>query len=205
MTTPIPPSATPPPAIDRNVLQALIFDAFTGKMTWLEASRRYPVETYITAFRNTRTAFHRLLADMNDAQVSYVSSEHSLWSVSETITHLIYSQNSYYNFLLEITDSTLPHIMEAARGFGEGAQQNVPAETLRQSLDAATISINQGIDATLPDIDPTKTRRNLLFGEVSYVTWIFLLMAHEFDHYRQAHVMKRLARAAFPDHGGNAT
>ncbi|GAB4554869.1 MAG: hypothetical protein OHK0023_25500 [Anaerolineae bacterium] len=199
------PSDSTPPVIDRNVLQALIFDAFTSKLTWLEASRRYPVETYITAFRNTRMAFHRLLADMTDAQVSYISPEHSLWSVSETITHLIYSQNSYYNFLLEITDSILPHIMEAARGFGEGAQRDIPAQTLRQALDAATLSINQGIDATLPNVDPAKTRRNVLFGEVSYATWVFLLMAHEFDHYRQAHVMKRLARAAFPDRGGNTT
>jgi uncharacterized damage-inducible protein DinB len=184
--------------LDTQTLSQLVFDAFTRQITWREASSRYPVTEYIESFRNLRAGFQRLLEDLTDAQVAYTELTNPMWSLSETVTHLIYSQNFYHNQLLEITSSELPHLAEAARGFGEGAQQNVPAAQLRAMLSAATQQIEGVIAATLPHSTPEQVTRHPFFGEVTYATWIFLLMAHELDHYRQSVVMRRLARAAHP-------
>src|SRR5437773_2119209 len=56
-----------------------------------------------------------------------------------------YSQHFYHNQLLDITTSELPHIAEAAKGFGEGARRNLPAAELRNMLDAATVVIAETI------------------------------------------------------------
>ncbi len=188
--------------LDTQTLAQLVFDAFTQKITWREASARYPVTEYIEAFRNLRAGFSRLLEGLSDAQVAYADPNNPMWSLSETVTHLIYSQNFYYNQLLEITTSQLPHLSEAARGFGEGAQQNLPAEQLRAMLKDATQQIETAIVETLPRFDSEVVKRHVVFGEVTYATWIFLLMAHELDHYRQSVVMRRLARTALSGERG---
>lgn len=99
---------------------------------------------------------------------------------------------------MEITSSQLPHIVEAAKGFGEGAKQAIPAAELRQMLSEATIVINNGIEQTRHNFDTTRTTQNPLFGEVNYATWVLLMLGHEIDHVRQSIVMRRLARAALP-------
>lgn len=182
--------------LDTQSLNQLIFDPFSGKMTWLEASRKYPLDDFIQAFRNTRAAMHRTIADLTDGQAAYHDPNTSIWSISETITHLVFSQGAYHNFLLDITDSTLPHVVEAARGFGEGARQGMPAQELRRILNAATERINDVLEQTRHSYDPTRKTRNPLFGEVNYEAWVLLLLAHEVDHVRQAIVMRRLAKAA---------
>ncbi|HRE48638.1 MAG TPA: DinB family protein [Aggregatilineales bacterium] len=184
--------------IDQKPFNELIFDAFTKKITWLEASSRYPLTDVIDTFRSIRAAFRRLLNGLTDAQVAYIAPNTPTWSISEAVTHIIYSQNGYYNQLLDSSASELPHIAEAAQGFGEGAKVGIPAEELRLSLTAATTRIEFAFSQTLGKADLTKTTTNTLFGEVNYAAWLLLMSAHEVDHYRQAAVMRRLARAAYP-------
>jgi hypothetical protein len=85
---------------------------------------------------------------------------------------------------------------EAARGFGEGARQGVPADELRRNLSIATEQINQVLEQTRHTYDLTHTTRNFFFGEMNYVTWVLAMLGHEVDHVRQAIVMRRLAKAA---------
>lgn len=184
--------------IDTQVLAQLIFDAFTRKITWFEAAQRQPQDNLIDTFRSTRNAFIRLLQDLTDAQVAHTDSTTPIWSISETISHLVYTQNYYYNQLLDITTTQLPHMAEAARGFGEGAHPNLPAVELRATLQTATEQINQAIEATRTRQDPAQRVKHVFFGEVDYAAWLLLLLAHETDHYRQSLVMRRLARAAHP-------
>jgi hypothetical protein len=186
--------------IETANLNQLLLEAFSGKCTWLEASTKYSLEEYIEAFQRTRAAMKKTIADLTDAQVSFSIQQNPIWSISEMVTHLIYSQNFYYNQLLDITTSELPHIVEAAKGFGEGAKVGRPAIELRADLDKATVLIEEVIEKTHKNNDPNKitdTGRNF-FGKVNYQTWILLLLGHETDHVRQGILMRRAARAAFP-------
>jgi uncharacterized damage-inducible protein DinB len=173
-----------------------ILDAFTGKMTWLEASDKHPLEDVIATFYRTRVAMQKLLENMSDKQVAYHDPNTPVWSLSETVTHLVFSQAGYYNQLLEITTSDLPHIAEAAKGFGEGAKAGIRADDLRSILQQATESIRLGIENTKEHQKSENITTNALFGRVNYQTWMLLLLGHEMDHVRQATLMRRLARAA---------
>ena len=181
--------------IPSGILNPLILSAFTKEMTWLEASTRHALDEFIETFYHMRERTEENLADLTDAHTAFSSPAHSLWSVSETITHLIYSQGFYHNKILEISTSQLPHILEAARGFGEGAQQKIPADELRANLAKATQQIRVAIDGTRNSHDPDKIE-NGLFGICNYKTWILLLLAHETDHLRQLAAMRRLARTS---------
>jgi hypothetical protein len=180
--------------LDIKVLNQLVYDAFTGKITWLEASRMYPVDEYIDAFYRTRATMQRTIDDLTDEQVAYATTTNPIWSISETVTHLIYSQNGYHNSLMDMSVLYMPHLSEAARGFGEGAQPNKPAIDLRTALREATERIKIAIQTTQPKHDPKIVAPNPLFGNVNYPTLILLMYGHESDHVRQAILMRRLSR-----------
>lgn len=184
--------------IEISALNQLLFDAFTGKITWLEASARYTLDEFIQAFYNTRATMQKTITGLTDAQAAYTAPDNAAWSLSETITHLVYSQNFYHNQLLEITTSQSPHLAEAAQGFGEGAKRDISAETLQRMLEEATQRIRQAIENTRSHSDPLRITNNFLFGKVNYPTWILLLLGHEVDHVRQSIVMRRMARALLP-------
>jgi len=180
--------------LDKDTLNPLLLEAFTGQTSWLEASTRYPVEDFIDTFYQTRGLMQKTIADTTDAEAWFASTVHPFWSLSETITHLIYSQGFYHNKLLAIATSQLPHVVEAARGFGEGAKPGIPAELLRSRLDEATGQISTAIEATRNSYDRNKIDHNTIFGDCSYKTWMLLLLGHDVDHVRQAIAMRRLAR-----------
>lgn len=177
-----------------DTLNALLLAAFSGETTWLEASSRYPVEDYIDSFYNTRVLMQKTITNLTDAEAAFASPLHPFWSLSETITHLIYSQGFYHNKILAIATSQLPHVLEAARGFGEGAKPNVPATLLNSRLEEATQQITSAIEATRNSYDPDKIDYNTIFGDCTYRTWLLLLLGHEVDHVRQAIIVRRLAR-----------
>jgi hypothetical protein len=181
--------------LSSDVLNPLINSAFTGQITWLEASEQQPLDEFIETFYNTRKRVQETLEGMADAQVAFASPAHSIWSVSESITHLVYSQGFYLNKLLDIATSSMPHVVEAARGFGEGARTGVPAGQLRKRLVFATEQITAAIEGTRRDHDPNRTEVNEFFGVCSYRTWCLLLLSHEVDHIKQIVAMRRLARA----------
>lgn len=81
-------------AIDSKALNQLLFDAFTGQTSWLEAASRYPLEALIDTFRHTRALMQKTVSDLTDAQAAYSAEGSATWSLSETITHLVYSQTS---------------------------------------------------------------------------------------------------------------
>ncbi|HZM22061.1 MAG TPA: hypothetical protein VFC02_09970, partial [Anaerolineales bacterium] len=107
--------------LSSDILNPLLNIAFIREITWLEASDRHSLDEFIETFYNMRKRSQESLEGMTDTQVVFASRAHSVWSVSESITHLIYTQGFYINKLLHISTSTMPHIVEAARGFGEGA------------------------------------------------------------------------------------
>ena len=181
--------------IDFNVLNPLIEQAFAGKITLLEVSTRYPLNELIDAFYSTRPRILVSLEDLSDAQVAFTSPVHPFWSISETITHLMFSQNLYMNKMLDVSTSQLPHAIEAARGFGEGAKTNVPAQVLREQMAAATKQIQGVIEDTRHKHDPDKTEVNEFFGVCNYKVWMLILLVHELDHLRQLIAMRRVARS----------
>jgi len=181
--------------LSSDILNPLLNSAFTREITWLEASNQFAVDEFIETFHNMRRRVQEALDGLTDAQVDYASSAHSLWSISESVTHLIYTQGFYINKLLDITTSSLPHVIEAARGFGEGAKTGVSADQLRQQIIFATEQITTAIADTRKHPDLTRTEVNELFGVCNYQTWILLLLAHEVDHLKQIVAMRRLSRA----------
>lgn len=180
--------------ISSDILNPLILSAFTKEITWLEASARHPLDELIDTFFSTRMLTHETLQNLTDEQVWHTSTVHPFWSISESITHLIYTQGFYHNKLLDISTSQLPHVVEAARGFGEGAKQNIPVKDLIVSLNAATERIQTVIEQTRNIHDPEKTEKSPAFGLCNYNTWLLLLLAHEVDHLRQIVAMKRVSR-----------
>lgn len=180
--------------IPSDALTPLILSAFTKEITWLEASSRYSLDEFIETFFYTRERTMENLEGLTDQQAAFSSPAHSFWSVSESVTHLIYTQGFYHNKLLDISTSLLPHLVEAARGFGEGARQNVPVKDLRVSLNAATERIQVVIEQTRNSHDPQKVEVSSAFGVCNYKAWILLMLAHEVDHLRQMAAMRRLAR-----------
>lgn len=180
--------------LHKDVLNPLLLEAFTGQTSWLEASNRYPVEDFIDTFYQTRALMQKTITDVTDSEAWFASTVHPFWSLSETITHLIYSQGFYHNKLLDIATSHLPHVVEAARGFGEGARPGIPAALLRSRLDEATGQITQAVESTRNSYNRNKVDRNTIFGDCTYKTWALLLLGHEVDHLRQAIAMRRLAR-----------
>jgi len=180
--------------LSSDILNPLLNIAFTRKITWLEASNRHTLDEFIETFYNMRKRTQESLDGMTDAQVTFASPAHSIWSVSESVTHLIYTQGFYINKLLHISTSTMPHIVEAARGFGEGAQTGVFAEELRKRLVFATEQVKTAIEGTRHNNDLEKMEANELFGLCNYQTWMLLLLAHEVDHLHQIVAMRRLAR-----------
>jgi uncharacterized damage-inducible protein DinB len=185
--------------IDREALSGALFDAFGGKASWPEAAARFTPEALIATFQATRSAMRRLLEGLTDAQAAYVDPSTPIWSISETITHLVYTQNYYHNQFLDLSSAEQPHMAEAARGFGEGAREGVGAEALREMLDAATTRFDPVLTLTLAAADRERVQQHELFGPINYAAWLLLLLGHESDHYRQSVVMRRLARAALPE------
>ncbi len=186
--------------IDTNTLNRLLFDAFSGKMTWLDASKCHPLDEFIETFYKTRELTEKTISDLTDAQVSFIIQGSPTWSISEMVTHLIYSQNYYHNSILDMGTTQLPHILEAARGFGEGAQVGKPADELRTQLRLATGRITEAVEQTRKTFMPDKIVDTgpKFFGRVDYPTWILLLLGHEVDHVRQGIIMRRAARKAIP-------
>ncbi|MBN8657685.1 MAG: DinB family protein [Anaerolineae bacterium] len=180
--------------ISSNELNPLVLSAFTKQITWLEASNQYSLDEFIETFFSTRSRTQELLDGLNDSQVAFASDVHPFWSISESITHLVYSQGFYLNTLLDIATSQLPHVVEAARGLGEGAKQDIPAEQLRKNLQFATEQIHTAIEGTRNSHDPEKAVTNSIFGVCTYKTWVLLLLAHEVDHLRQVAAMRSVAR-----------
>ncbi len=181
--------------ISSETLNPILLDALTKKITWLEASSRFELDELIDTFFSTRERVEQALEGLEDAQVSFASPAHPFWSISESITHLIYSQGFYHNMLLELSTSQIPHVVEAARGQGEGAKQNIPASALRENLAAATAQIRTAIEDTRHNFDAARLVSNPIFGSCNYQTWILLLLGHEVDHLRQIIAMRRLARS----------
>lgn len=181
--------------IPSDILNPLILSAYTKEITWLEASTHHSLDEFIDTFYEIRLKTHEALDTLTDEQVQFVSNIHPFWTISESITHLVYTQGFYHNKLLDISTSQLPHLVEAARGFGEGAKQNISAKDLLVSLNAATERIQTVIEQTHTLSDPEKTERNPAFGLCNYNTWILLLLAHEVDHLRQIVAMKRVSRS----------
>ena len=138
-----------------DTLNALLLEAFSRQTNWMEGSTRYPVEDFIDTFYAIRTLMQKTIADLGDAEAWFASPVHPFWSISETITHLVYTQGFYHNKLLDIATSQLPHVIEAARGFGEGARPGVPAAQLRSRLEAATAQITSAVEATRNTFDPS--------------------------------------------------
>ncbi|MFN8383906.1 MAG: DinB family protein [Anaerolineales bacterium] len=180
--------------INSDALAPLILSAFTKEISWLEASSRYSLDEFIDTFFQTRARTHEILEKLTDAQVAFSSPAHPFWSLSESVTHLIYTQGFYHNKLLDISTSQLAHLVEAARGFGEGAKQNISVKDLRISLNTATERIQSVIEQTRHSHDIEKTEVHPVFGICNYKTWILLMLAHEVDHLRQMGAMRRLAR-----------
>ena len=180
--------------LSSDILNPLLNIAYRREITWLEASNHHSLDEFIETFYNMRKRSQESLEGMTDAQVAFASRAHSVWSVSESITHLIYTQGFYINKLLNISTSTMPHIAEAARGFGEGAQVGVSVEELRKRLVFATEQVKTAIEGTRNNHDVEKTEANEFFGLCNYRTWMLLLLAHEVDHLHQIVAMRRLAR-----------
>ncbi|HEX2698179.1 MAG TPA: DinB family protein [Anaerolineales bacterium] len=180
--------------LSSDVINPLINDAFTNQITWMEASNRHSLDEFIETFFQTRKRVQESLEGMTDVQVMFASPVHPFWSVSESITHLIYSQGYYINKLLAISTSSLPHIVEAARGFGEGAKPGIPAEDLRRRMVFATEQVTTAIEGTRQSYDLSRTENNETFGACNYRTWMLLLLAHEVDHLKQIVTMRRLSR-----------
>ena len=180
--------------LSSDILNPLLNNAFTRKITWLEASNRHTLDEFIETFYNMRKRNQESVEGMTDAQVAFASPAHSIWSVSESVTHLIYTQGFYINKLLAVSTSTIPHIIEAARGFGEGAQTGISADQLRKRLVFATEQVKTAIEGTRYNHDMEMMEANELFGLCNYQTWMLLLLAHEVDHLHQIVAMRRLAR-----------
>jgi hypothetical protein len=181
--------------LSSEVLNPLLNAAFTRQTTWLEASNRHSLDEFIDTFYNIRKRLQETLEGMTDAQVTFAHPAHSVWSVSESITHLVYTQGFYINKLLEISTSALPHVVEAARGFGEGAKTGLTADQLRKRMVYATEQITTALEGTRAGHDPEKTEYNEFFGVCAYRTWVLLLLGHETDHFKQVVAMRRLGRA----------
>ena len=179
-----------------EVLNPLLLSAFTKEITWLEASTRFPLDEFIDTFYRTRERSRASLEGLTDAQIAYSSTVHPFWSISESVTHLVYTQGFYHNKLLDISTSQLAHVVEAARGFGEGAQLNIPASDLSASLSTATNRIRVVIEGTRKNHNPEKIEVSSTFGKCTYNTWMLLILAHEVDHLRQIAAMRGLARTS---------
>lgn len=177
-------------------LPPLLLSAFTKEITWLEASTRFALDEFIDTFYRTRERTRASLEDLTDAQVAYSSTVHPFWSISESITHLIFTQDFYHNKLLDISTSQLAHAVEAPRGFGEGAKINIPAGDLSASLNAATSRIRVVIEGTRKNHNPEKVEVSSAFGKCTYNTWMLLMLGHEVDHLRQIAAMRGLARTS---------
>lgn len=180
--------------LDFNVLTAQLEDVFAGKRTLMDISSGFALDDLIDAFYSTRPRVLEALENLTDAQVAYTSTVHPFWSISETITHLIFSENLYLNKLLDVSTSQLPHAVEAARGMGEGAKTGVPADELRKNLAEGTAYLNSVIEDTRYSHDPDKVETSEFFGVCNYKVWVLLLISHEIDHLRQLLAMRRLAR-----------
>jgi uncharacterized damage-inducible protein DinB len=181
--------------LDFNILTPQLVEAFAGKRTLLDISTHHSLDDLIEAFYSTRPRILDVLEGLTDSQVAFTSPVHPFWSISETVTHLIFSQGLYHNKLLDVSTSQLPHAIEAARGMGEGAKTGIPAEELRQRLAAATADINAVIEDTRYSHDPEKTETYDFFGVCNYKVWVLILLSHELDHLRQMIAMRRVARA----------
>jgi len=181
--------------LDSDVLNPLLEEAFTRKTTWLEASSRFSVDEFIETFFATRERNLQVLEKLSDREVAYTSPAHPIWSISESVTHLIFSQGLYINKFLDNSTSQLPHIAEAPRGFGEGAKTGIAAAELQHQLVEATAQVRTALESTRKTFKPDKTESTEFFGVCNYNTWVLLLLAHEVDHLRQMITMRRLARA----------
>jgi len=180
--------------INSEELTPLLISAQNREISWLEASTRFPLDDVIETFYRTRERTRISLDGLSDAQVAYSSSVHPFWSISESVTHLVFTQGFYHNKLLDISTSQLAHAVEAARGFGEGAKVQIPASDLSLSLSTATRRIQVVIEGTRKNHDPQKIENNQAFGKCTYDTWMLLFLGHEMDHLRQIVAMRGLSR-----------
>jgi hypothetical protein len=181
--------------INSDILTPLLLSAFNREITWLDLSTRFPLDEFIDTFYRTRERTRANLEDLTDQQAAFASPVHPFWSISESITHLVFTQGFYHNKLLDISTSQLAHAVESPRGFGEGAKMNIPVNDLTASLTAATSKIRVVIEGTRKNHKEDNIEVHSVFGQCTYNTWMLLLLAHEVDHLRQIAAVRGLARS----------
>jgi uncharacterized damage-inducible protein DinB len=116
------------------------------------------------------------------------------WSATETLTHLIATQN-WYSLNMDRMLGQRRQFEQMPRGLGDHTDNTVSRDDLARRLRAATESFLADIDAIPADADFAATRESHFFGPLSLRGWLFLALTHDTMHLAQIERLK-----TFPTH-----
>jgi len=182
---------------DPDNFRRLVMSAFSGKITFLDASNQFTADEIIESFHRVRRATVRALDHLSDDQVKTAPADGS-WSISQMVSHLVYTQENYDTALMNFASVSFAPTLIVAREFGAGAQIDLGVEQLRRLLEEATERIDNTFERTRFFYDPFKIIPHPAYGDAGYTTWLVFLLMHEIDHGTQVvRLQEQLADADF--------
>jgi hypothetical protein len=177
-------------ALDTPRLEQMAVEFFRDRRKTLpELAEPYSMDELVQSFINLRQSFTRLLNGLSEQQIAF-SPDLNTYSLSEVVSHLIASQGSTYNGMLDLSSSSLPHIDPVPRNPGGGAEKGLTSQLLQERLQKATNSLLEIVKATY---DPNNKLliEDQFFGKMSPRGWMLFQLAHDLDHLKQAQVLRR--------------
>jgi uncharacterized damage-inducible protein DinB len=165
---------------------------------------KYTIPELAAALRMTRGKLQAIPDNWSQAQLQTRPPEGAAseigedsWSASETLTHLIATQN-WYSLNMDRLLGRRRQFEQMPRGLGDLTDNTLPKDELARRLREATESFLADIDAIPADADLAATRDSRFFGPLSLRGWLFLALTHDTMHLAQIERLKSYPR--FPTH-----
>lgn len=166
---------------------------FTGGETTVPEAEgtQYTIAELADAIRMTRGKLQQIAEGWSQAQLqtrppkgTTSATGEDAWSASETLTHVIGTQN-WYSLHMDRLLGQRRQFEQMPRGLGDLTDNAVPKEELAHRLRTATDSFLADIAAIPPEADLAATRDSTFFGPLSLRGWLFLALSHDTMHFDQ--------------------
>lgn len=190
------------PRLDVATLEQFALTYFRDRAKPLvELAAPYSLDDLAEAFKGLRESMKRMLNGLTPEQVAY-SPDPSTYSLSEVVSHLIAAQGNTYNGLIDLGESTRPHVDPVPRDPGGGAEKDLTAGELQARLTEATEQLLTVLYETALAAEQ-RVEDNAYFGKISNKGLFLFQLMHDLDHFKQAQVMRRTP--GFPRKPGSDT
>jgi len=163
-----------------------------GERAIEDEARLRSLPELIAALRFTRSMLQALVGRWTQAQLQVRPPQadggreqrEDDWSATETLTHLIATQNWYLLNLDRMLGRRQQYEI-MPRGLGDQARQDVSKEEVAAGLQRASDQLLAYLEEIPLDADLEARRNSIYFGDLGIRGWALLAIFHDLDHLGQ--------------------